>query len=74
MTVLPRVGLHPVSGIRELKAEADAVVCPYPAERFVAVGLWYGAFDQVPEAEFVEILDRANEDPVRSELQENPFG
>jgi putative phosphoribosyl transferase len=63
-----------LSGLRELKAEADAVVCPYPAERFVAVGLWYRAFDQVPEAEVVEILDRANESLPAPRLQPPPLG
>jgi putative phosphoribosyl transferase len=36
--------------------EADAVVCPYALEVFVAVGAWYDDFGQVGDGEVVRLL------------------
>ncbi len=47
------------STLRELSAEADAVVCPNPEVRFHSVGMWYRRFDQVPEREVIALLEQA---------------
>jgi predicted phosphoribosyltransferase len=44
---------------RDLAAEADAVVCLYPAEQFFAVGEWYDDFQQTMDEEVSELLARA---------------
>jgi putative phosphoribosyl transferase len=39
--------------------EADELVCPYPVEPFLAVGVWYGEFAQVDDTQVVRVLREA---------------
>ncbi|HSP17550.1 MAG TPA: phosphoribosyltransferase [Thermoanaerobaculia bacterium] len=43
----------------ELRKEVDDLVCLRTPEPFQAVGLWYETFDQTPDEEVHELLDRA---------------
>ena len=54
--VIAAVPVGPPDTIRRLGAAADAVVCPLQPRQFVAVGGWYERFDQVQDAEVVELL------------------
>lgn len=49
-----------------LRREADAVVCPHELSDLGAVGVWYGAFDQVEDTEVVALLERATRDAEAS--------
>jgi len=40
-----------------VRAEADDIVCLYPLEAFLAVGVWYRSFDQVDDARVLNLLD-----------------
>lgn len=42
--------------IELVRREADAVVCPYEPELFLAVGIWYQAFEQVGDEDVVRLL------------------
>lgn len=46
----------PPSTIRELRLEADLVVCPHAPEPFHAIGSFYERFDQVGDDEVEQIL------------------
>ena len=48
-----------LQSVAQLRREADAVVCPNALADLVAVGLWYGAFDQIGDAEVVALLESA---------------
>ncbi len=54
--VVVGVPVSSVDGARELREEADAVVCVVEALHFRAVSVWYERFDQVPEAEVERLL------------------
>jgi predicted phosphoribosyltransferase len=47
--------------VRMLQAEADEVLCLRTPEPFVAVGLWYAAFEQTTDDEVRELLGRARD-------------
>jgi predicted phosphoribosyltransferase len=47
---------------RELREEADEVVCLYTPEPFHAVGLWYEDFSQTTDQEVHDLLERAQEE------------
>lgn len=42
--------------IELVRREADAVVCPYEPELFLAVGMWYQAFEQVGDEDVLRLL------------------
>jgi putative phosphoribosyl transferase len=42
--------------VSRLAEEVDAVVCPYPVDDLVAVGLWYEDFGQVDDDEVAALL------------------
>jgi predicted phosphoribosyltransferase len=44
---------------RELTGEADQVVCPWKPEPFLAVGLWYLDFPEVPDEAVASLLATA---------------
>lgn len=46
------------TAVARLRRVADEVVCPSVPERFVAVGQWYGRFEQVPDENVVAALNR----------------
>ena len=56
--VVVAVPVAPPSSIRELRTEADEVVCLDAPESFYAVGQAYENFDQVTDEEVCAILDR----------------
>lgn len=51
--------------LKSLQREADRVMCPHWLEPFLAVGVWYESFDQVSDAEVVELM-RENRDVHRA--------
>ncbi|HUP33213.1 MAG TPA: phosphoribosyltransferase family protein [Gaiellaceae bacterium] len=53
------VAAVPVAALASLplvEAEADAAVCLHELDPFVAVGFWYGTFDQVEDGEVKRLL------------------
>ena len=58
--VIAAVPVGPPDTIRRLGGAADVVVCPLQPRHFLAVGGWYEHFDQVPDQEVVELLDRSS--------------
>lgn len=46
------------SSCRELREEANEVVCPFTPDPFMAVGCWYRDFTQTTDAEVHEYLNR----------------
>ncbi len=58
--VIVAVPVAPADALRDIRAEADAVVCLGTPEPFHAVGLYYRDFEQVSDAEVTRILARAN--------------
>ena len=58
--VIAAVPVGPPDTIRRLGGAVDVVVCPLQPRHFVAVGGWYEHFDQVPDQEVVELLDRSS--------------
>jgi predicted phosphoribosyltransferase len=57
--VVVAVPVAPARTIRELSDEADEVVCPVSPEPFLAVGRFYGDFEQTTDDEVVDLLRRA---------------
>jgi predicted phosphoribosyltransferase len=55
-TVTVAVPVGPPSTIRELKKQADRVVCLYMPEHFAAIGQFYRDFDQTTDEEVIELL------------------
>ena len=52
----------PVAAVETCQAfrdVADQVVCAFTPQPFLAVGVWYGDFGQVPDAEVHALLDAA---------------
>jgi putative phosphoribosyl transferase len=45
--------------LEELASIADEIVCPYPEDMFLAVGLWYEDFTTTTDRDVVELLERA---------------
>ena len=58
--VIAAVPVGPPDTIRRLGGAADVVVCPLQPRHFLAVGGWYEHFDQVPDQEVVELLERSS--------------
>jgi putative phosphoribosyl transferase len=54
--VVVAVPVAPVESLSRLRREADAVVCLYALERFLAVGLWYGSFEQLSDTDVTRLL------------------
>lgn len=46
-------------GVAELRAEADAVICPHARDDFWAVSLWYRDFPPTDESEVIALLHAA---------------
>lgn len=57
------VPVAPTESLREMRAEADDVVCLEDHEDFGAIGQFYANFTQVPDAEVIDLLSRH---PARS--------
>jgi putative phosphoribosyl transferase len=60
-TVTVAVPVGPSDTIRELKREADRVVCLATPEPFYAIGEFYEDFDQTTDEEVIELLKRCRE-------------
>ena len=50
-----------ITTIRELKREADRVVCLATPEPFYAIGEFYEDFEQTTDEEVIELLKRCRE-------------
>jgi predicted phosphoribosyltransferase len=57
--VLVAVPVAAAASLNALEGEADEIVCPHPLDDFVAVGMWYRAFEQVDDARVLELLVEA---------------
>jgi putative phosphoribosyl transferase len=57
--VVLAVPVAPVQSLAKLRDEADAIVVLATPEPFLAVGEWYGAFDQTTDDEVVRTLARS---------------
>lgn len=55
-TVIIAVPVGPPSTIKELKRQADKVVCSYTPEYFQAIGQFYRDFEQTTDAEVIQLL------------------
>jgi len=60
-TVIVAVPVGPPDTIRELKREADRVVCLATPEPFYAIGEFYEDFEQTTDEEVIELLKRCRE-------------
>ena len=57
--IVVAVGVAPEDTVRILEREADEVACLATPVPFLAVGRWYGVFDQVGDDEVKDALDAA---------------
>lgn len=57
--VVVAVPVAPMGWTDKFAGLADELVCPFTPQDFVAVGSYYGSFDQVPDSEVVGLLARA---------------
>jgi putative phosphoribosyl transferase len=60
-TVNIAVPVGPPSTIKELKKQADKVICPYTPEYFQAIGQFYVDFNQITDEEVIELLKESRE-------------
>jgi len=58
------VPVAPTESLKELRGEADTVVCLEDYEDFGAIGYFYADFRQVSDAEVIDLLARAKAAPV----------
>jgi predicted phosphoribosyltransferase len=58
------VPVAPTESLKELRGEADEIICLEDYEDFGAIGLFYSDFRQVSDTEVIEILARH---PVKSQ-------
>jgi putative phosphoribosyl transferase len=54
--VVAAVPVAAAESLERVRVEADEVVCPHVFSAFVAVAVWYRAFDQVDDAKVVSLL------------------
>jgi putative phosphoribosyl transferase len=57
------IPVAPTATLKELRGEADDIVCLEDYEEFGAIGLFYSNFRQVSDAEVIAVLARH---PVKS--------
>ncbi len=55
-SVIVAVPVGPPATIKELKTQADKVVCPYTPEYFQAIGQFYADFEQTTDEEVIQLL------------------
>ncbi|MCW3996339.1 MAG: phosphoribosyltransferase [Candidatus Bathyarchaeota archaeon] len=60
-SVIVAVPVGPPSTIRELKKQADRVICPYTPEYFQAIGQFYDDFSQVSDEEVIQLLKQSRQ-------------
>jgi putative phosphoribosyl transferase len=68
-TVTIAVPVGPPSTIKELKKQADRVVCPYTPEFFQAIGQFYADFSQTTDEAVIHLLKQS-----RKNCSQNPAG
>jgi predicted phosphoribosyltransferase len=68
-TVTIAVPVGPPSTIKELKKQADRVVCPYTPEFFQAIGQFYADFSQTTDEAVIHLLKQS-----RKNSSQNPRG
>ena len=61
------VPVAPPDTLVELRPLADLIVCLQEPQAFRAVGLFYESFDQVPDREVIDVLERARRREPRRE-------
>lgn len=57
--VVVAVPVGAAQSIESVRREADEVICLRVLENFVAVGVWYRAFEQVEDEDVLRLLERA---------------
>ena len=57
--VVLAVPVAPLDALESLRSEADEIVCLYPREDFVAIGVFYEDFSQVTDEEVIDLLSAA---------------
>lgn len=60
--IVVAVPVAPVGALDALRADVEIIVCPLVPANFRSVGEWYQTFDQVTDAEVVELLNRDRPD------------
>ncbi len=55
--IVAAVPVAAADSLREIRREADGVVCLHALDRFGAVGVWYRSFTQVDDEEVIRLLD-----------------
>ncbi len=60
-TVTIAVPVGPPSTIKELKKQANKVVCPYTPEYFEAIGQFYADFNQTDDEEVIQLLKQSEQ-------------
>ena len=68
-TVTVAVPVGPPSTIKELKKQADRVVCLYAPEYFQAIGQFYTDFNQTTDEEVIQLLKQS-----KQKSREKPVG
>jgi predicted phosphoribosyltransferase len=68
-TVTVAVPVGPPSTIKELRSQADRVVCLHMPEYFQAIGQFYADFDQTTDEEVIQLLEKS-----RRKNAEKPAG
>lgn len=64
--IVVAIPVAPPSTCRELRDEADEVVCVQTPESFWAISLWYRSFPQTTDDEVRDLLTRAAPEPVQA--------
>ncbi len=65
------VPVAPTQSLRELRSEADEVVCLEDYENFGAIGLFYEDFRQISDAEVIDLLAKH---PIKSRVKADASG
>jgi predicted phosphoribosyltransferase len=60
-TVTVAVPVGPPSTIKELKKQADKVICPYAPEYLQAIGQFYVDFEQTTDEEVIQLLKQSKQ-------------
>jgi putative phosphoribosyl transferase len=58
--IVVAIPVAPLSTCEQMEREVDEVMCLFSPEDFVAIGVWYSDFTQVPDQEVCDLLERAD--------------
>jgi putative phosphoribosyl transferase len=67
-TVTVAIPVGPPSTIKELRKQADKVICPYMPEYFAAIGQFYGDFSQTTDEEVIQLLKEIRERKAKNSV------